>query len=200
MSNFSQSRGCALAETAKSYFLPFAFVLLTFAGQAQASLTYNLNNTIGTGGVTGFIQTDGTTGILGSANITDWNLVIDDGSGTFNLLGPGSGNNSQLFMSVNASLSATLSDLLFDFSTFNGGVLFQNPNIGSSQNWYALEDQADGIGTGVAGSENLRVGFGTRQSTIRSGLTVIGSVPIPAAVWLFGSGLGLLGWFRRRQT
>ncbi len=24
--------------------------------------------------------------------------------------------------------------------------------------------------------------------------------PIPAAVWLFGSGLGLLGWMRRRQT
>jgi hypothetical protein len=26
------------------------------------------------------------------------------------------------------------------------------------------------------------------------------AVPVPAAVWLFGSGLGLLGWFRRRQT
>ncbi len=25
-------------------------------------------------------------------------------------------------------------------------------------------------------------------------------IPIPAAVWLFGSGLSLLGWFRRRQT
>jgi hypothetical protein len=25
-------------------------------------------------------------------------------------------------------------------------------------------------------------------------------VPIPAAVWLFGSGLGLLGWFRRRVS
>jgi hypothetical protein len=25
-------------------------------------------------------------------------------------------------------------------------------------------------------------------------------IPVPAAVWLFGSGLGLLGWYRRRQT
>jgi hypothetical protein len=29
---------------------------------------------------------------------------------------------------------------------------------------------------------------------------VVSTVPIPAAVWLFGSGLGLLGWFRRRQS
>ncbi len=35
---------------------------------------------------------------------------------------------------------------------------------------------------------------------VPTGTLTVNAVPIPAAVWLFGSGLGLLGWFRRRQT
>jgi hypothetical protein len=33
-----------------------------------------------------------------------------------------------------------------------------------------------------------------------SNVTAYGVVPIPAAVWLFGSGLGMLGWMRRRKS
>ena len=35
---------------------------------------------------------------------------------------------------------------------------------------------------------------------VRSGDIAASVVPVPAALWLFGSGLGLLGWLRRKQT
>jgi hypothetical protein len=35
---------------------------------------------------------------------------------------------------------------------------------------------------------------------IQKKLTFTAAVPVPAAVWLFGSGLGLLGWMRRRRS
>jgi hypothetical protein len=43
---------------------------------------------------------------------------------------------------------------------------------------------AEGVSPDAVGFDNL----------------VANTVPIPAAVWLFGSGLGLLGWFKRRKT
>ena len=38
-----------------------------------------------------------------------------------------------------------------------------------------------------------------RASTVRS-VTVASAVPVPAAFWLFGSVLGLLGWMKRKAT
>ena len=52
-------------------------------------------------------------------------------------------------------------------------------------NWDSLvRVEFDNLGPGPSAVDNI----------------VVSTVPIPAAVWLFGSGLGLLGWIRRRKT
>lgn len=38
------------------------------------------------------------------------------------------------------------------------------------------------------------------QKKLSLTVTAVSTVPVPGAVWLFGSGLGLLGWLRRRAT
>jgi hypothetical protein len=45
---------------------------------------------------------------------------------------------------------------------------------------------------------DFKVNDGLSGWAVRSG--DVGVVPIPAAVWLFGSALGLLGWMRRRTA
>ena len=52
-----------------------AIALFMMIGAAQA-ITYNVNRTIGAGTVTGFVETDGTIGILATGNITDWVLTL----------------------------------------------------------------------------------------------------------------------------
>jgi hypothetical protein len=46
--------------------------------------------------------------------------------------------------------------------------------------------------------DDTNIGGGVDYRYVVSGS--VSAIPIPAAVWLFGSGLGLLGWFRRRKT
>ncbi len=43
-------------------------------------------------------------------------------------------------------------------------------------------------------------GFGAGYATVELDNIVVGAVPIPAAVWLFGSALAGLGWMRRKAT
>jgi hypothetical protein len=87
--------------------------------QPPGPITYYVNQTVGSGSLTGDIVTDGTLGTLSANNIVDWNLLLNAGSGaTYQLTGPSllSGGNSGLSPGVVVGLSATSTQLLFNFS------------------------------------------------------------------------------------
>jgi len=56
----------------------------------------------------------------------------------------------------------------------------------------------DGLPDG--GDSNFYVGGFGDDGSNGTGIDGISVVPVPAAVWLFGSALGLLGWTRRKQS
>jgi hypothetical protein len=173
----------------------FAVVTLLATVVCHAGpITYNVNRTIGVGSVTGFIETDGSLGVLTTGNIMDWNLVLYDGVNSFDLTGPLSGNDSQVLVQ-GGDVSASTTQLLFDFGgTDNGLFLFQQ-GLFSGNHYYCDATQA---GACLAGETVVPVSVFTRyQNASRSGVVVIGTVsgsqvPEPGTSGLMLVGLGLV--------
>ena len=108
---------------------PF-FALIASSCLCNAGMVdYYVNQTIGAGGVTGYIETDGTMGVLGPANVLGWDLQLNDGTSTWNL--PTTGT---FFPFTGSDLSATATQLLFNFSGTDGGV-FDISDASLDFNW-----------------------------------------------------------------
>ena len=112
-------------------------------GAANATV-YQVNQTIGAGGVTGTITTDGTVGTLAASNITAWNLTLTgNGGATFQLVnGPSGvevGNISDPF-NPNAGtpdLTADAQHIYFNYDATDGGYLgFQTLPFYGGQNYW----------------------------------------------------------------
>ena len=185
----------------------FRFLISLLAGAVlggAAPITYTMvNNTVGAGSITGNIETDGVIGIVSQVDILTWSLLLNDGTTTFDLFGPPTGN-SQVFES-GADLSATATELLYNFSG-SGFLLLQNPTIGSNIHYFcvAAVTTCDGSPAG----ESLSItGAGANQFTARIGTQAIATVggvappattPEPSTFALIGIG-GALVFFGRKS-
>jgi hypothetical protein len=81
-----------------------------------ASINYYVSETTGSNSVSGYIETDGTLGVLSGSNILGWNLTYSNGTSTWDIPA------GILFPFTGSDLSATANQLLFNFSGSDGGI------------------------------------------------------------------------------
>jgi hypothetical protein len=161
---------------------------------AASATTYLKNGTVGSTGTYNLsVTTDNTIGALSSGNVTAWNIAISDGSNNFTL---NQGNSAFL---TTGGLSATATDLLFDFSASGSAfALFQNPTTSSGGPYFCWQSNGCfdflGGGIGLAPTSN----YSNQQITRLQGSLVVasvaGGVPEPGtwAMMLLGfAGIGM---------
>lgn len=148
--------------------------LTSIAGNNFGIQSFGFNTLLDTGAVLAAI-----TGLP-----TGWTKTDDanqDGFGTFELVNSGGGANRQN-PTLTFYISGIAGDSVLDYVALSGG------NAGQGNVYFASH---------VAGFLDQDPGGAELTSAFFGGSAV---VPVPAAVWLFGSALGLVAGLRRRHT
>jgi len=175
-----------------------AFATVAMASAAQATV-YNVNFSVGGGGVTGTITTNGALGVLSTGNITSWALTLNDGSSTL-AINPGNSGDVVL----GSAFTATAGGLFFNFGLANGSAVdFQAPSVGSGVDYWCFNTTGiacsgsgpnPGMVLKLTGNE-LSQGFGGLEQ-----IASAGGVPEPATWALMLGGFGLAGVALRRKA
>lgn len=166
--------------------------ILSSSVPASAAV-YIVDLDIGAGGATGSITTDDTLGVLSTANVTDWSLLLDDGLTTSLLDGP---SNSALVVQ-GQDFTATSTGLFFNFDSI-GLVLFRDPNLAPAVQFLCFTGNRT-CATTRNGIEVSTTGRGNVQISPQQGVVQIATiVPEPATWALMMLGFGAVGGAMRR--
>jgi hypothetical protein len=167
---------------------------------ARADIIYNVNQTItGSSTATGFIKTDGHIGALAASDILDWSLdltVPGYAGGSFTLT-PGDSTAPGVYVG-GSDLTATPTQLLFNFSGSDFGYLLFQVSFGNGAKYYCEEATAGSAlclqGISIApghydfSSYTPTTGFANMAEAGNQAIASISSVPEPS----YFVGLGVL--------
>ena len=136
-------------------------------------------------------------GVLAGTTLTITNLNIIPGGGYSSLLVTGTNPYNYLVGPVAVSGTYTLSGAIIQGPTAFSSI---NPSVAGQITLGGVTNLSlSGITLGTfALPAVLGPPLAGQIATLKADILFSGVVPVPAAVWLFGSGLGLLGVMRRR--
>jgi len=116
-----------------------ASLLLLFSSTGASALTYFIDRTVGNGSVTGFIETDGTLGVLANSNIVSWQIMVaapNLNGGLTDQFGSNVPPAQLLFGFGSTATTATATSLFFDFDSPTPAYQFAQ---GGNSNFWCLE-------------------------------------------------------------
>jgi hypothetical protein len=191
----------------KLFVLIACMAVLCVSQAGATTITYNVNITGSIrGSIVGTLTTDGTIGALAPTNILSWDLNINNGLGeTGVLVGPFtpppplSGNQSFINNDEPGVLVGSLTNLEFLFTDNDPLGLFSISGISQG---IGLDDMGDVtpsgevfiFAEGVVGDICCAA-----PSDVIGTVASVAPTPLPAALPLFGAGLGLVGLLARRR-
>jgi hypothetical protein len=187
-------------------FAPVAFVLafaFQLTGSSASAATYNVDFSSGANSISGTVTTDGTLGTLALGNILDWNLTAAHAPYSAQFTGPLSGGNSLISAWQGNALSATATDLLFDFGASFAVVGIAKPNGCCAILLYSKDNGANTpaifLAVGNSPTDGVSVVLPGPEGIVS---IATATTPVPGALPLFATGLGVFGlaaWRRKRR-
>jgi PEP-CTERM motif len=167
---------------------------------SAATITYSLINNLlddqgdGSGQLTGTIVTDGTIGTLTTADILDWSITVQIGASAA-VISPA---NSVLSPIDSLGVTATPTQLIFDYDIFNGYFDFSTPS--DTQAFWIGGSVTNGSIGGFIDSSEIAGSFNDLNGSVV--IAQVTAVPEPStwAMMILGfCGLGFMA-YRRKQN